>query len=315
MTSPAVSLLSAWPGDPFGAIRQMWALPFMLNAFRAGTLTALLAGVTGWFMVARRQTFAGHTLSVVGFPGAAGAVLVGAPVWAGYLGFTTATALVLAGSGGSVSQAVDRSGGAGRGQAEGALIGTAQAFALACGFLFVARYAGLLGGATSLLFGSFLGITAGQVSFLAVVTGLELVALTVLGRRLLFATVDPVVAQARGVPAAGTNLWFLLLLAVAVAATVQVTGALLVFTVLVLPAATAQRLSARPAVAIVVAVLIAMAVVWVGLTVAFYTRYPFGFWLSTLAFAGYVLAVAGGWLRDRWLRGGRLGHERPGAVG
>ena len=294
LTGSAVT--AGW--DLVAGFREMWALPFMVNAFRAGTATALLAGVTGWFMVARRQTFAGHTLSVVGFPGAAGAVLIGAPVWAGYLAFTTATALVL----GLGSHRQDRASGVstdadGGGEGDGALIGTVQALALACGFWFVALYAGLLGGTTSLLFGSFLGITAGQVQFLTGVTVLVLVAMAVLGRRLLFATVDPVVAQARGVPARGTNLLFLLLLAVTVAATVQVTGALLVFALLVLPAATAQRLTARPWLAVALSALIATVVVWVALTVAFSSPYPFGFWLSTLAFGGYVLAVIGGWLR------------------
>jgi len=286
--------------DLVGVVRQMWALPFMVNAFRAGTLTGLLAGVTGWFLVARRQAFAGHTLSQVGFPGAAGAALVGAPVWAGYLCSSIITALVLGRCGGASAAA--------EGHGDGALIGTVQAFALACGFWFVALYAGLLGGTTSLLFGSFLGITTDQVAFLTIVTATVLVALAVLGRRLLFATVDPAVAHARGVSAGPTNGAFLLLLAVVVAATVQVTGALLVFSLLVLPAATAQRLTARPARSIGLAVLIAVSVVWVALTVAFCTPYPFGFWLTTLAFTGYVLAVAGSRSSRRW--GGRRAGVR-----
>jgi zinc/manganese transport system permease protein len=299
---PATAAVLAGGWDPVSAVRQMWALPFMVNAFRAGTLTALLAGVTGWFMVIRRQTFAGHTLSLVGFPGAAGAVLAGAPVWAGYLGFTTAAALLLGRGPGSRSGAGT---GPASGEGDGAVIGTVQAFALACGFWFVALYAGLLGGTTSLLFGSFLGITTGQVAFLAVVTTAVLTVMAVLGRRLLFLTVDPAVAQARGVPAGNTNLVFLLLLAVAVAATVQVTGALLVFALLVLPAATAQRVTARPVLAIGLSVLIAEVVVWTGLTVAFYTPYPFGFWLTTLAFAGYVLAAAADRLREAATRRAR----------
>ena len=278
-----VPALAAWL-DPVAALREMWALPFMVNAFRAGTLAAVLAGTAGWFMVARRQTFAGHTLSVVGFPGAAGAVLVGAPVWLGYLGATMLAALALGRTGGR------------RGEGDGALIGTVQAFALACGFWFVASYSGLLGGTTSLLFGSILGITSGQVTFLAVVTVAALAVLAASGRRLLFVTVDPAVAGARGVGVRRTDVAFLLLLAVAVAATVEVTGALLAFALLVLPAASAQRVTARPATALGLSVLMAATAVWAALTVAFYTPYPFGFWLTTLAFAGYLLAVA----LDRW---------------
>jgi len=280
---------TAW--SPVDVLREMWSLPFMVNAFRAGTFVAVLAGVTGWFMVARRQTFAGHTLSVVGFPGAAGAVLLGVPVWVGYVGFTAVTGLVLSrgSAGGSAGGSVGR-------EEDSALIGTVQAFALACGFWFVAVSSGLLGGTTSLLFGSILGITSGQVTFLAVVTVAALAVLAASGRRLLFVTVDPAVAGARGVGVRRTDVAFLLLLAVAVAATVEVTGALLAFALLVLPAASAQRVTARPATALGLSVLMAATAVWAALTVAFYTPYPFGFWLTTLAFAGYLLAVA----LDRW---------------
>src|SRR5918912_1190111 len=153
-----------WPGDPVAAIDQMWALSFMVNAFRAGTLVAVLAALLGWFMVARRQTFAGHTLSVVGFPGAAGATLVGAPVWAGYLVFCGAAAGVLGLASRADGARPERAGG------DGAVVGTVQAVALGCGFLFVSLYGGLLGGTTSLMFGSFLGITQVQVDVLAVGT-------------------------------------------------------------------------------------------------------------------------------------------------
>ena len=283
---------TAW--SPVDVLREMWSLPFMVNAFRAGTFVAVLAGVTGWFMVARRQTFAGHTLSVVGFPGAAGAVLLGVPVWVGYVGFTVVTGLVL-----SRGSADGSAGGSVGREEDSALIGTVQAFALACGFWFVVLYAGLLGGTTSLLFGSFLAITTGQVTFLLALTVAVVAVLAVLGRRLLLATVDPAVAQARGVPVRALDAVFLVLLAVSVAATVQVTGALLVFALLVLPAAAAQRLTARPALAVAMSVLIGAAVVWTALTVAFFSPYPFGFWLTALAFAVYVAAAAWGRTRER----------------
>jgi zinc/manganese transport system permease protein len=273
-----------WPGSPLAAIDQMWALPFMVNAFRAGTLVAILAALLGWFLVARRQTFAGHTLSVVGFPGAAGAILVGAPVWAGYLVFCGAAAGVLGLAARTDGGRAERAGG------DRAVVGTVQAVALACGFLFVSLYGGLLGGTTSLLFGSFLGITEVQVDVLAVVTPVVLLSLAVIGRPLLFATVDPVIARARGVGVGALDLAFLALTAFAVAATVQVTGALLVFTLLVLPAATAARLTARPAAALVASCVIALVTVWVALTVAFYTPYPFGFWLAAIAFGLYLAA-------------------------
>ncbi|QIQ06596.1 metal ABC transporter permease [Streptomyces liangshanensis] len=263
----------------------MWAFPFMVNAFRAGTVIAVGAGVMGWFMVLRRQSFAGHTLAVVGFPGAAGAALVGIGATYGYFAFCLTAALVVA--------AVPRAGRESEGR-EAAVVGTVQAFLLACGFLFTALYKGLLGGVTSLLFGSFLGITTTQVLVLLGVTVLVLAVLAAIGRPLLFASVDPDVAAGRGVPVRLLSTLFLVLLGAATAEASQITGTLLVFALLVMPAATAQALTARPVLSLALSALIAVAVTWLGLIAAYYSPYPLGFYVTTFAFAGYVLARAGG---------------------
>jgi zinc/manganese transport system permease protein len=142
-------------------VQELWSFPFMVNAFRAGTIVAVAAAVMGWFMVLRRQTFAGHTLAVVGFPGAAGATLLGVSAIYGYFAFCVAAALVIA---------VIPRGGQGQFGHESAVTGTVQAFALACGFLFIALYKGFLNGVNALLFGTFLGITNNQVVVLLVVT-------------------------------------------------------------------------------------------------------------------------------------------------
>src|SRR5438270_71897 len=171
-------------------LRELFAFPFMVNALEAGTIVAVMAGVTGWFMVLRRQTFAGHTLSVIAFPGAAAASYAALPVAVGYFGFCGLGALALAGI----------SGGRRNESSESAAIGSLQAVALALGFLFVSLYHGLLNGLDSLLFGTFLGITSGQVLVLLAVAAVA-VALVALGMRpLLFASVDPDVARAGGVP-------------------------------------------------------------------------------------------------------------------
>src|SRR3954462_3015265 len=160
----------------------------MVNAFRAGTIVAVVAALVGWFMVLRAQSYAGHTLSLVGFPGAAGAVWLGASASLGFFAFCTAAALVIA--------AVPRSTRRGFSE-ESAVIGTVQAFALACGLLFVSLYQGFLNGVTGLLFGNFLGITDGQVVVL-LLTGVGCVAvLAAMARPLLFASIDPDVATAR----------------------------------------------------------------------------------------------------------------------
>jgi zinc/manganese transport system permease protein len=265
-------------------VQDMWSLAFMVNAFRAGTIVAVLAAVVGWFMVLRRQSFAGHTLAVVGFPGAAGAVWLGFGVAYGYFGLSLLAALVIA--------ALPARGSHGyRGFSEqSAVIGVVQAVALASGMLFIALYKGFLNGTNALLFGSFLGITAGQVATLAAVAVAALLVLAVIGRRLLFASIDPDVAAARGVPTRGLDAVFLLLLGATAAEVGQITGALLVFALLVLPPATAQVLTARPVHGLALSVGLALVSVWVALFVAYYSPYPIGFWLTTIAFTLYVLA-------------------------
>ncbi|WP_406509748.1 metal ABC transporter permease [Streptomyces sp. NBC_00212] len=289
---------AGWSWNPLTDLQQIWAFPFMVNAFRAGTVVAVLAAVIGWYMVLRKQSFAGHTLAVVSFPGAACATLLGISAGFGYFAFCIGGALAIA--------AIARAGQGGRGQ-ESALTGAVQAFLLACGFLFVSLYKGFLGGVNSLLFGSFLGITTTQVTVLAVVGALALGVLACIGRPLLFASVDPDVAAARGVPVRALAVAFLVLLGAATAEAGQITGTLLVFALLVMPAATAQQITARPAVSLLASVAIAVAVTWSGLITAYYSPYPIGFYVTTFAFAVYLAARLGRLLaagRRRPLPGG-----------
>ena len=284
-------------------IQQMWSYPFMVNAFRAGAVVAVVAGAVGWFTVLRRQTFAAHTLSVVAFPGASFATLVGIGAGFGYFGFCVAAALVLA---------VLRRDGRPGGVEESAATGIVQAFLLACGYLFIALYKGLLTGPESLLFGSFLGITTGQVTVLAVVGAGVLAALAAVGRPLLFASVDPQVAAGRGVPGRLLSTLFLVLLGAATAEAAQITGALLVFALMVLPAATAQQLTARPGPSLLLSVLIGLASTWLGLTAAFYWPYPLGFFVTSFAFAALLAARALRSVRAvRSVRAGRFPRGVP----
>lgn len=262
-------------------IQELWSLPSMVNAYRAGAIVALVAGVVGWFMVLRRQTFAGHTLALVGFPGAAGAVLLGIGAAYGYFGFCVGAALVIALSA--------RQGGGGLAH-ESALTGMVQAFALACGMLFISLAGSFLIGVEGLLFGSFLGITDGDVTVLAVGALLVSAALAAIGRPLLFASVDPAVAAARGVPVRMLGTVFLVLLGATAAEVSQITGSLLVFALLVMPAAAAQRLTARPALGLALTVLIGLLVTWTALAAAYFSPYPIGFYVTAFAFAAYVAA-------------------------
>jgi len=284
--SPVINPVFSW--NVVDDIRTMWAYPFMVNAFRAGAVVAIVAGVMGWFMVLRRQTFAGHTLALSAFPGAAGATLIGIAASYGYFAFCVGAAAVIA----LATRGGRATGPASSRVSESALTGIVQAFTLACGLLFVALYHGFLNGTTALLFGSFLGITASQVVTLAATAAAVLAVLAAIGRPLLFASVDPDVAAARGVPVRALSVAFLVLLGAAVAETAQITGALLVFALLVMPAAAAQRLTARPAASLLLTVVIGFLVTWAGLTAAFYSPYPIGFWVTTFAFAVYLAAQA-----------------------
>jgi zinc/manganese transport system permease protein len=266
-------------------VRDLFEFQFMVNAFRAGTVVAVLAGAVGWFMVLRRQTFAGHTLALIGFPGAAGAVLVGLSAQLGFFVFCIGGALVIA------AVPAQRPG---RFSEESAVIAVVQTFALACGFLFASLYHGNLSRITSLLFGTFLGITATEVRTLVVVTIAALAVLAVIARPLLFASVDPDVAAAAGVPARGLAILFLVLLGAAAAEASQITGSLLIFALLVLPPATAQAITSRPALGLALSVAIALLVTWTGLGIAYYSPYPIGFWITSIAFGLFVVARAAG---------------------
>jgi zinc/manganese transport system permease protein len=278
-TSIDGSIFQGLSWSPASDVRQLFAYHFMVNALVSGTAVAVMAGAVGWFMVLRRQTFAGHTLAVIAFPGAAAAALAGAPVALGYFGACAAGAVALAGV------SADRGGSHAR---ESAATGTVQSLGLALGFLFVALYHGLLTDLQSLLFGTFLGISDGQTRTLLVVAAATLVVLALVARPLLFSSVDPAVARAAGVPVRVLAFCFLLLLGFAVAATSQITGALLVFALLVTPAATAHRLTSRPLLGLVLSIAIGVVVTWLGLALSFFSIYPVGFYVTSLAFAAYI---------------------------
>jgi zinc/manganese transport system permease protein len=279
----------------------------MLNALRAGTIVAVVSGAIGYFMVLRRQSFVGHTLAVIGFPGAAGATWLGINAGFGYFGFCLAGALVIAALPGG-GRANSGLGGYGE---ESAVIGTVQGFALACGFLFVSLYKGFLSGLNNLLFGTITGVADHQVLVLLVAGGACLIVLAVIARPLLFASVDPDVARARGLPVRLVGAAFLILLGTAAAGASQITGSLLVFALLVAPAAAASRLTARPATGLLLSVLIAVVVTWLGEGIAFFSPYPIGFWVTTLAFAVFLLASGYRALADWLTRRARTGPAVP----
>jgi zinc/manganese transport system permease protein len=283
-------------------VRELLRYQFMVNALQAGTIVAVMAGVVGWYMVLRRQSFAGHTIAVMSFPGAAGAALAGVPSALGYYLACGIAALSIGRAGGSARRG--RSG-------ESAAIGVVQAAGLALGFLFLSLYSGVLEQLQTLLFGTFLGIDRNQVLTLLLVAVVVLAALAVLGRPLLLASLDPEVARARGVPVRALDIGFLLILGLAVAATSQITGALLVFALLVAPPAAAQALTPRPGLSLVLSVVFALLVTWVGLGISYYSIYPLGFFVTSLAFGLYVLAQLARRVGAHLARGARPHEPKP----
>jgi zinc/manganese transport system permease protein len=276
--------------DLLSDLRQLTEFPFMVNALLAGTIVAVLAAVIGWYVVLRRQTFVSHTLSVMAFPGAAGAALIGLPTALGYYVACTVAALVIGRTGPS-----SRSGFG----SETASIGTVQTAGLAAGFLFLSLSQAVLSEPESLLFGTFLGVTHSEVLVLLGVAIAVMAAMALIGRPLLYASVDRDVARAGGVPVGVLDVVFAVLLALAIAATSQITGALLVFALLVAPAACAQTITRAPLAGLALSIALALLIVWLSLAIAYFSIYPVGFYVTTLAFVLYAALRGGRRLRER----------------
>jgi zinc/manganese transport system permease protein len=260
-------------------LQQLLAFHFMQNALLTGTAVAILAGAVGYFIVLRGQSFAAHTLSQVGFPGAAAGALVHVSPLLGLLVFCTGSALGI----GFMGRSLD----AGR-RSESAVIGTILAFSLGLGLFFFRLYAGSAQGVYSFLFGTILGISDGDVAVTVVVAATGLLVVGAMARPLLFASIDAEVAQARGVPVRALSVSFLVLVALAVAQAVQIVGTLLIFALLVAPAAAARQLTVRPWRGLVLSVLLSLLLTWAGLAVAYFTVYPVGFFVTTFAFGSYL---------------------------
>jgi zinc/manganese transport system permease protein len=270
ITAMARGIPAAIHSDTETETPTMFEYDFMVNAFAASGIVAVLAGIVGYFLVMRGQTFAGHALSHVGFTGATGAVLIGvSPLW-GMIGFTLAAGVSM----GALGERL-----AGRDVA----IGVVLSLALGCGLLFLHFFTAYATQVTALLFGNVLGVTSSTLVVLAGIGAASLIALGAIMRPLLFATLQPELAEAKGVSLRLVSVLFLAIAALAVAACTQIVGVLLVFTLMVGPAAAAQNLSTRLATGVGLAALFALAQAWLGVTLAFYTDWPTSFWITALS--------------------------------
>jgi len=282
-TSPQLS----W--NLFDDLAALFHYQFMVNAFEAGTMVAIVAGAIGYFVVLRSSAFAAHALSHIGFAGATGAVVLALNPIFGLLAFTVVSGAAIGALGNRL-------------RGRDVTIGIVLAWTLGLGVLFISLYTGYATEAYALLFGEILGISSGDVVVTIVAGTITIAALVAIYRPLLFASVDEELAGAKGVPVTALSIGFMVILAVAVTEAVQVVGVLLIFALIVTPAAIAVRFTSRPLVAIVTGVLLALAFTWAGLTIAFYSPHPVSFFITSLAFATYLIVRVGEPFGQRWRR-------------
>ena len=266
----------------------MLTYDFVLRAFAAGGIVALVAGIVGWFLILRGQTFAGHALSHVGFAGATGAALVGVSPLAGMIALTLGAGVAMGLLGERLS---------GRDVA----IGIVLALALGFGLLFLSLNRSTSLQATAILFGNVLAVSPAMLATLVVLAVVALFALAVLSRPLLFATLQPELAEVRGLSPRLIGTLFLAVTAISVAQSVQIVGVLLVFALMVGPPAAAHLMTARVIPGIALSAVLAVAQTWVGIVIAWHTDWPTSFaivMVSALVYFGAVL-VSPGRRRDR----------------
>lgn len=256
--------------------------PFMRNALLGGTIIALAAGLIGYFIVVRRNAFAAHALAHIGLPGATGAVLLGLPPVLGLGVFCLGGALFIGALG---SRADDRD----------VVTGTTLAFATGLGLFFNSLATKNSNTMTNVLFGNLLAVSRDQLVAFAVLLAVLGLCIAVSYRPLLYSSVNAPVAEAKGVPVRALSIMFMVLLAVAVTMAVQVVGTLLLFALIVTPAATAIMLTPRPVWAMAVSALISVLSVWAGLGASAMFNLPPSFLVVTIA-CGIWLAV---WITHR----------------
>jgi zinc/manganese transport system permease protein len=271
-----VSNTSPAPGwNLLDDIAELFRYAFMVHAFEAGTIVAIIAGAIGYFVVLRSSAFAAHALSHIGFAGATGAVVLGISPVFGLLAFTLVSGATIGALGNRL-------------RSRDVTIGIVLAWTLGLGVLFISLYRGYATEAYALLFGEILGISATDVVITLAAGIVTIAGLLVIYRPLLFSSVDGDLASARGVPVTALSVAFMAILAVAVTEAVQVVGVLLIFALIVTPAAIAVRFTSRPPAAILIGIVLALLFTWLGLAIAYYSPHPVSFFITSLAFATYV---------------------------
>ena len=265
-------------------LQAILSYDFMRQALLAGTILSIVAGLVGYFVVLRHQAFAGESLSDVAFTGALGGAALGFNPLVSLLITTIVVALAMGGFGERL-------------RGRDVAIGTVLAWVLGLGVLFLSLFTAHVSGTgtgfsgITVLFGNILGISTDQTRSIALISAVAAFVLVVIVRPLLFASLDPDVAAAQGVPVRALGLLFMVLLAVTVTEATLAVGALLVFALLLLPAAIVHHVTTRPYAGIALSAVLAVALTWLGIAIGFYTGYPSSVCISLLAFVSYAVVV------------------------
>lgn len=267
-------------------------LVLVRNSLVVGAALGLVGGLVGVFVAMRDLPFAVHGISELSFAGASAALLLGTNIVAGSI---TGSLLAAGAIGVLGTRARDRN----------SVIGILMPFGLGLGVLFLALYKGRAANKFGLLTGQIVAVDTPQTAWLLATSAVVLTALVVMWRPLAFASADPDVAEARGVPVRGLSFAFMIVLGLAVALSVQVVGALLVLSLLITPAAAAARVTASPVLLPLLSVVFATASIEGGILLALGSSIPISPYVTTVSFALYVVCGAVGRYRTR-----RLGARR-----
>ncbi|BCW11268.1 helicase [Arthrobacter sp. NtRootA4] len=273
-------------------------LVLVQNSLWAGAVLGLLGGLVGTFVMKRDLAFAVHGISELSFAGAAFALLIGADIIFGSLIGSVAAAVLLGFMG---VRARDKN----------SIIGVIMPFGLGLGILFLALYEGRAANKFGLLTGQIVSVDTVQLQALAGTAVVVMIALLAIWRPLSFASVDPEMAEARGVPVRGLAIGFMVLLGISVALSIQIVGALLVLALLITPAAAALRVTTSPKLVVVLSVAFALTATVGGILLALGSRIPISPYVTTLSFLIYVVCRIIGRVRSNRGLNGRVTRDQP----
>jgi zinc/manganese transport system permease protein len=248
---------------------------FVRHALLAGSLAAVLGAVVGYFVILRRIGFAVHALAHIGFTGATGAAILGLSSLEGMLAVAMIAGITI----GVIGERLQRS---------DVAIGMVLSFALGIGMLFLSLYQGPSQQATAILFGNIFGTTGAQIVQMLLLFVVTVTLLLIGSRRLLFASIHPDLAEARGISLRYLSMGLMLLIAVAVTLASQVVGILLVFALVIGPASIATRWTRSFWSGFFGSIAIALVTLWSGIFLACFTNWPPSFWITAILFLGYI---------------------------